>query len=418
MLDAVFCKQGGRFRNEITWKRTFSHNDAIGYGRIKDTIFFYTKSDKFVWNKIYQSYDAKYVKDFYKNKDERGVYQADTMTGPGINPNDPEYKGYHPNKSGRSWSISRKTVLELAGEKAKSLSTLEKLELLDKHNFIAWSKNGTPRFKRYLDEMKGVPLQDIWTDIPPISSQARERLGYPTQKPEVLLERIIKASSNEGDVVFDAFCGCGTTVAVAQRLNRKWIGIDITYQSISLIIKRLTDSHGNDMLDNINIGGIPRDIESAKALALKKDDRLRKEFEKWSILTYSDNRAMINSKKGKDYGIDGKIPVPEGGGQFRDILFSVKSGKVSSSMIRDFRGVIERENAAAGVFITLNEPTKDMRQEAAGAGLYNSEYMRDIEKIKIVTVQQILNGERLGIGLAANVLRKAEQVVGEQEELF
>lgn len=188
---------------------------------------------------------------------------------------------------------------------------------------------------KQIDE-QGVRANDVWL-IPFIAPSAKERLGYPTQKPEALLERIIQASSNEGDLVLDAFCGCGTTVAAAQRLNRKWIGIDITYQSISLILKRLSDAFGRDILDDITLNGIPADLKSAEALAQKKDDRLRKEFEKWAILTYSSNRAMVHNKKGKDYDIDGNIHIDDRG-RYRDILFSVKSGKVSSAMIRDFRG--------------------------------------------------------------------------------
>jgi len=252
-----------------------------------------------------------------------------------------------------------------------------------------------------------VYCRDVW-DLASIGSASAERLGYPTQKPEALLERIIKASSNEGDVVLDAYCGCGTTVAAAQKLSRQWIGIDISYQSISLIMKRLTDSHGTDIMSGITVSGIPADIESAKALAAKSDDRLRKEFEKWAVLTYSDNRAMINAKKGKDYGIDGVVRIPIRKNQYGDILFSVKSGSnVNSGMIRDFRGAIAREDAAAGIFITLKEPTKDMRREAAAAGFYRNEHMRDIEKIKIVTVEKILAGERLNMVSAADVLKKA-----------
>ncbi|MDR0196902.1 MAG: restriction endonuclease [Oscillospiraceae bacterium] len=257
---------------------------------------------------------------------------------------------------------------------------------------------------------------DDWWQIQPIAPSSKERLGYPTQKPEALLEKIMLSSSNEGDVVLDAFCGCGTSVAVAQRLNRKWIGIDITYNSISLIIKRLTEAYGEDVMDGVTVSGIPADMESARALANKKDDRLRKEFEKWAVLTYSDNKAMINDKKGKDYGIDGTMRVPERKDKFRDVLFSVKSGKVNSAMIRDFRGVMERENAAAGIFITLNEPTKDMRKEAASAGFYDDGYNKNIEKIKIVTIGEILKGERLNM-LAADVLKKAERVAGNDEQM-
>jgi site-specific DNA-methyltransferase (adenine-specific) len=266
----------------------------------------------------------------------------------------------------------------------------------------------------YLDEKIGVVSEDWW-QIGIINQSSKERLGYPTQKPEALLERIIKASSNEGDTVLDAYCGCGTTVAVAQRLNRNWLGIDITYQSISLVLKRLTEAHGNDIIANIKVDGIPADMESAKALAEKADDRTRKEFEKWAILTYSDNKAMINDKKGKDYGIDGRARILTGSEQYKDLLFSVKSGNISSKDIRDFRGTIEREEAAAGFFITLKEPTKDMKEEAAAAGFYSNEYLNNIEKIKIVTVRQILAGKRLSIPLVSAVLKKAESAVNENQ---
>ena len=261
-------------------------------------------------------------------------------------------------------------------------------------------------------------MRDVW-EIPVINAAAKERLGYPTQKPEALLERIIRASSNEGDIVLDAYCGCGTTVAAAQKLNRRWVGIDITYQSISLILKRLTEAHGADIMNDITVSGIPADMEGARALAVKSDDRLRKEFEKWAALTYTDNRAMINDKKGKDYKltegqyVDGRARIiagtQHGSVSYRDILFSVKSGNVTSSMVRDFRGTIAREDAAAGVFITLSEPTRDMRQEAAAAGLYSNEYIRGVEKIKIVTVEQILSGERLSVPLVTDALKRAEK---------
>jgi site-specific DNA-methyltransferase (adenine-specific) len=199
---------------------------------------------------------------------------------------------------------------------------------------------------------KGVRDNDVW-EIQLLNSQSNERLGYPTQKPEELLEKIINASSDDNDVILDAYCGCGTSVAVAQKLNRKWIGIDITYQSISLILKRLEDSYGKSVLDNISISGVPEDKESAIALANKSDDRTRKEFEKWAVLTYSNNRAIINEKKGKDQGIDGITYVMDTDKELQEILFSVKSGHVNSSQIRDLRGTIEREKAVAGIFITL-----------------------------------------------------------------
>jgi hypothetical protein len=178
-------------------------------------------------------------------------------------------------------------------------------ELYQQGRIIQTRPGAVPQYKRYLDEMPGVPVQNIWTDIPVINNRSREKLGYPTQKPEALLERIIKATSNEGDIILDAYCGCGTTIAVAQRLNRRWIGMDITYQAIATIVARLEDQFGKVVSDSVVLDGMPKDIKSAYALARKKDDRVRKEFEKWAILKYTNNRAVIRKKKGADGGIDG-----------------------------------------------------------------------------------------------------------------
>lgn len=264
--------------------------------------------------------------------------------------------------------------------------------------------------KQYLHETKSPVLQDIWTDIL-FSPTTKERLGYPTQKPEALLERIIQASSNEGDIILDAYCGCGTTVAVSQKLNRQWIGIDITYQSISLILKRLEDTFGKAVLETINISGIPKDMKSAEALALKKDDRTRKEFEKWAVLTYSNNRATINQKKGADKGIDGIAYFTGDKDEPEKIILQVKSGNVKSGDIRDLQGTITLEGAELGVFITLKPPTKDMIKTAKEAGIYKSRYMsQPVDKIQIVTVQEIIEGQkRLDIRLSLEVLKSAEK---------
>ncbi|MDR1964780.1 MAG: restriction endonuclease, partial [Planctomycetaceae bacterium] len=241
-----------------------------------------------------------------------------------------------------------------------------------------------------------------------IAPSAKERLGYPTQKPLALLERIIKVSSNEGEVVLDAFCGCGTTVDAAQSLNRQWIGMDITYQAISLILKRLSDRYGEEMMDDIELSGIPSDIESAKALAHKQDDRLRKEFEKWAILTYTDNQAKINDKKGADKGIDGVAYILGG-----TALFSVKSGGVTVKDIRDLRSVMNREKAVAGVLLTLEEPTRPMREEAASLGNIPDppglKLSRKIPRLQIVTIQQLLDGERINLPLLEPVVKSAKR---------
>ena len=246
--------------------------------------------------------------------------------------------------------------------------------------------------------------------IQALNPMAKERMGYPTQKPEALLERIILASSNEGDVVLDAYCGCGTTVAVAERLNRSWIGIDITYQSISLILRRLEGQYGADLANQVILNGIPRDMESAKALALKKDDRVRKEFEKWAILTYSANRARINDKKGGDLGIDGVAYFMISAAQNAKCVFQVKSGKVGRGDISKLNNDRAREGAELAVFITLLPSTQGMRDEASAAGLYQHPLMgRSYPRIHIVTVEEIvLGGARLELPMTQEVVKHAE----------
>ncbi len=283
VLDAVFCGQGGDFLSEIIWKRTTSHSDADGMGAVHDVILLYCKGTNPIWNQQFQPYDQSYIDSHYRRKDTNGRnYRTSDTTAYGL--------------SGGGYTYEWNGVTKLWRY------PIEKMKVLHDSGKLKYTKTGTPEYLRYLDEMPGTPLGDVWNDIPPINPRAAERLGYPTQKPEALLERIIKASSNERDVVLDAYCGCGTTVAVAQRLGRQWIGIDITYQSISLILKRLQDKYTDSgqwpaIEDNILLDGVPRDIASARALANRKDDKTRKEFEKWAVLTFSANQARINEKK-------------------------------------------------------------------------------------------------------------------------
>jgi adenine specific DNA methylase Mod len=291
LLDAVFGPQN--FRNEIIWRRTTAHSSAKKFAPVHDIILYFTRSNKPIWNEPRTAYDDTYLDKYYRFDDGDGrLYWRNSLTAAGI----------RHGSSGKPW---RGIDVTVTGQYWKFKT--ETLDALDAAGKIYWPPGGKgfPQIKRYRDELKGLAVGDIWTDIDRINQVAAERLGYPTQKPVALLERIIQASSNEGDIVLDAFCGCGTTVAVAHDLRRQWIGIDITYQSISLILKRLEDMFGSDVLNTIELDGIPRDIASARALAQKKDDRVRKEFEKWAILTYSNNRATINYKKGADHGIDG-----------------------------------------------------------------------------------------------------------------
>ncbi len=402
VLDAIFCSQGGNFINEIIWKRTTAHSDSKACGNTHDILFFYTKSKNFGWNKQYQPYDDSYVESHYRRVSADGrIYRTGDLTAMGL--------------SGGGYTYNWKGVTKLWRLPE------QKMQELHDQGKVHYTRTGTAEFIRYLDEMPGTPLQDVWDDISPINSQAQERLGYPTQKPEALLERIIKASSNEGDVVLDGYCGCGTTVAVAQRLNRQWIGIDITYQSISLILRRVEKAFGSKAADEVKLNGIPKDIASAVALANCNDDRTRKEFEKWAILTYSKNRATINQKKGADRGIDGFAFFLEEGQGHRKIVLQVKSGNVSSRDIRDLYGTMTRENAAMAVFITLKTPTSATVKEANACGVYQHKVMgRNYPCVQIITIKEILEDSKcLDIPLSLEVLKSAQkQVNSEQLNIF
>ncbi|WP_017294409.1 DNA methyltransferase [Geminocystis herdmanii] len=393
VLDAIFCSQKGDFLNEIIWKRTTSHSDAKKrFGRNNDIILFYVKTaNNYTWNPQYGNLSDKRMNNYnYQDEDGR-LWASGDLTAKGLSGGGYEY--------------------EYKGVKNYWRCPLETMKQLDVENRLYFTSKGGIRIKRYLDENKGQLIQQIFDDIPPISSQAKERLGYPTQKPKALLERIIKASSNKGDVILDAFCGCGTTVEVAQLLDRNWIGIDITYQSIGVVIKRLEDSFGKEVLENITLNGIPKDMESAQALALKKDDRTRKEFEKWAVLTYTNNRAIINDKKGADKGIDGIAYFDSGKDKPEKIIIQVKSGKVKSGDIRDLLGTMTINEATLGIFLTLNEPTKDMIKTAKEAGIYQSKFMSNpVDKISIVTIREIIEEQkRLDIRLVLEVLKSAEK---------
>ena len=280
-----------------------------------------------------------------------------------------EYKGVHPYK-GRFWAYSKMNMQQFAGEGRL------------RHTF-----DGMPEYKRYLDEMLGVPLQDLWTDIPPIISGTAERLGYPTQKPEALLERIITASSNEGDPVLDPFCGCGTTIAAAQKLNRQWIGVDITSLAISLIRHRLADTFGGKV--EYEVIGEPVSLPDAAKLA--HDDPYQ--FQWWALGLAG--ARPVEGKKGADRGIDGRIYFHEGDtAKTKQIILSVKAGHVTVSHIRDLRGVLDREKAEIGVLLCMNEPTAPMRKQAADVGFYKSPWGQH-PRLQILTIEDLLTGRTI-----------------------
>ena len=382
LLDVIFGKEN--FRNEIIWKRTSAHSDAAQgrkqYGQIHDIIFFYTKSNAFTWHPSYTEYDEKYIKDFYRHVEpETGRrFRLDNLSGPGgAAKGNPSYEVMGVT---RHWRYSK-----------------AKMEKLIEEGRIIQTKPGTvPAYKRYLDEMPGVSLQDTWTDLNPISSQAAERLGYPTQKPEALLERIIKASSNEGDVVLDPFCGCGTTVSVAQGLKRQWLGIDVTYLAIALIENRLKGQHFREAKVDYQVVGVPADLASAFDLF----QRDAYQFQFWALTLIAAFPAGGEKKKGADAGIDGLLQFVDAGvagvaRKQQQIIVQVKGGtNVSVQHIRDLRGTIEREKAAMGFYICLAPPTKPMMQEAVAAGFYKSE-LRGVSypRLQIRTVEELLAGK-------------------------
>jgi hypothetical protein len=268
--------------------------------------------------------------------------------------------------------------------------TEEKMtELIRQGRVVQTKPGGVPAYKRYLDEMPGVPLQDWWGDIGPIGAQAAERLGYPTQKPEALLERIIKTSSNEGDLVLDPFCGCGTTVAAAQKLNRQWIGIDITHLAITLMKKRLRDTFGESVA--FTVVGEPVSVPDAAALAASDPYQ----FQWWALGLVG--ARPVEGKKGADKGIDGKIVFQgDGAGKFETVILSVKAGHVTVNQVRDLRGVVEREKAALGVLISMEDPTGPMRTETATAGFFESKmWNRRYPKIQLLTVADLLAGKTI-----------------------
>ncbi len=238
LMDCIFDEKN--YQNEVTWKRTSAHNDPKRFGRITDIIFFYTKSDDYYFDTVYLPYDQSYVDSFFNYEDERGRYKKENLTGPGVNKQDPRWRDFHPSDSGRSWSVPRRVVKQILGDKSPDdLTTAQKLDLLYDNGYIDFSKNGTPRFRSYLGDLSGVPAQSLWADINPLSSHAKERTGYPTQKPLALLERIITASSPAGGIVLDPFCGCATTCIAAEKLGRQWAGVDVSIKAYELVKERM-----------------------------------------------------------------------------------------------------------------------------------------------------------------------------------
>jgi site-specific DNA-methyltransferase (adenine-specific) len=398
ILDTIFDPRS--FRNEIVWQRTSAHNDPQRYGANIDIILYYTKGQTWTWNQLYTPHDAEYLARFRQRDPDGRLWTDDNLTAKGLSGGGYEY--------------------EYKGVRSLWRCPEETMRKLDAEGRLHFTKAGGIRLKRYLDDNKGVPLQALWTDIPPINSQAAERLGYPTQKPLALLERIIQASSNPGDIVLDPFCGCGTAIAAAQKLGRKWIGIDITHLSIALMKYRL-----EEMFPGIKfkVVGEPKDIGAARQLA--QEDRYQ--FQWWSLSLIrarplGGEAGSREGKKGSDKGIDGVIAfIDDTAGKAKRALVQVKSGHVKSGDIRDLKGTLQREQAAIGVFITLEEPSRDMTTEALKAGFYHSPgWNKDFPRIQILTIEELLHNAEVKMPPQFGTFKQAQRVQqtgAEQAEL-
>jgi DNA modification methylase len=406
VMDAVFSPQN--FRAEIIWQRTTAHNDtAQGQkqpGRVHDSILFYTKSNTWTWNPVYTAYSEDYVTTRFKNKDARGHYKDADLSAarPG---GDTSYLWHVKRKTGGDWThdLSDDWKAPLNGWEYKEVPpppgrywaySQENMRKFAETDRLHYFSTGMPRLKQYLEEMHGISLQDVWTDIPPINAKAAERLGYPTQKPEALLSRIISVSSNVNDVVLDPFCGCGTTISAAQTLQRRWIGIDITHLAIGLIKSRLVHAFTPDIMSTYKVVGEPTTLDDAQALA--KDNHYQ--FQWWALGLVGARRA--EEKKGADKGIDGRIFFHDEnvGGKTKQVIISVKSGKLKATDVRDLVAVIGREKAEIGVLISMDEPTKPMRAEAASAGFYKSPQNHSYPRVQLLTVEELLSGKGIQYG--------------------
>ena len=423
ILDAIFGPEN--FRNEIIWKRTGAHNSAKRFGPIHDVILFYGRTVEATFVRTKTAYSPEYVESHFNQTDKRGRFQAVALTGPSVRHGDSgkPWRGYDPTSVGRHWqpaSYLYAKYQELTGEDLAAYPLIERLDHLDAVGLIWQAKpTSVPRYRFYLDDAPGIPMQDIWDDIPPVNSQSKDRLGWETQKPVGLLERIIEASSRPGDLVLDPFCGCGTALVAAQKLGRNWIGIDITILAVAVMKSRLHDMFGIEA----HIVGAPTEVAGAKLLA-EQGLEGRYQFEHWALTLVDAHPAGGGEKKkGADSGIDGKITFTDVGGKLQTVIVSVKSGGVNRGMVSDLAGVVARDGAAMGLFVTLEEPTAPMKADAALAGEFYSELSKkSYPRIQIITIRELLDGRKPQIPLLVlptyQQAEKVEQESPGQEKLF
>ena len=375
LMDAVFGPTN--MRNEIVWKRTGAHNSAKRYGPVHDIIFFYSKTNRYTWNQQYQPQE-EYIRKRYTYVDDRGrrFYPVSLIAA-----------GVRHGSSGRTWH-----GIDVTAHGNHWRYTIDGLDKLDAKGDIYWpERGGKPRLKMYADKAKGSLVQDWWGDIPPLNSQSQERLGYPTQKPLALLERMILASSKEGDLILDPFCGCGTAIEAAEKNQRRWMGIDITLLAAAVIKNRLANAFGPTIFKSIDIVGEPPNIEEAEALASEN----KFGFQWWAVGRLG--APPIEQKKGRDRGVDGRIYFHDDAGAAKHIVISVKAGEhVGPAAVRELRGVVERDRASMGILVTVKQRTQEMLREASIAGLYRS-INGSFPKLQVITVGDIFAEKPLDI---------------------
>ena len=373
ILDAVF--EPGSFRNEIIWKRSHAHNDgkqgSKHFGRITDTLLFYSKSKNATWNRLYRPYDQKYLDRDYRRIDADGRrYRISDLRAPGGAEKGNPY--YEVMGVSRYWAYSK-----------------EKMDDLIRRGRVIQTRPGAvPQYKRYLDEMPGVPVQSLWDDLPVLNNRSKEMLGYPTQKPLALLDRIISASSNPGDLVLDPFAGCGTAIEAAQALGRRWLGIDITVLAIDVAERRL---HRMGLRRGVDykVDGIPLDMDGARRLFAEDYHQ----FQLWA-LTLVDGQPREGGKRGADKGVDGLIYFQDDSRNIAQAIVSVKGGEnIHAQHVRDLVGTMHNQHAKLGVLVTLHEPTSPMYKAAREAeSVEAGGKLRP--RVQICTVDQLLQGRK------------------------
>ncbi len=438
LLDAVFGPEN--FRNEIIWRRTGAHGPRRSFGPIHDTLLFYSKSSAYYFRVVRRPYMRGHVETRYKLQPDgrsKFVTGGNILTGAGTTHGESgqPWQGFDPSAKGRHWAVPGDLAEQMPPEFG-ALGVIEKLDALYAAGLVEIKLGAEwPWPVRYLKQGDGQPLSDLWASQPYTGSYAKgvqgtvqgstadidadvqwlgrtdpERLGYPTQKPIGLLARIIKASCPGDGLVLDPFCGCGTTIEAAQRLGRRWVGIDITALATSLIKVRLRDAFG----DAAQFYTVGEPITTTEAAELAATDPYQ--FQWWALGLVG--ARPIDEKKGADKGIDGRIYFhDQAGGKTKQVILSVKAGKVQVQHLRDLRGVLDREEAQIGVLVSLQPSTQPMRTEAASAGFYESPWGKH-PRLQLLTVEELLDGERIDMPpqQSSVTFKRAPKAKKEQDE--